>query len=556
VNAVLTAKGLSAGHADRVIFSGADLVVSPAKVIGLVGANGAGKSTLLRMLAGLDEGARDAGSVSLNPATATVGYLPQEPERRAGESVLAFIGRRTGVVGAAAELDAATAALEAGEAGADDAYAEAFDRWMNLGGADLEERTAKVAASLGLTGLLGGRGRLEAPMTSLSGGQAARANLASLLLSRYDIFLLDEPTNDLDIDGLAILEDFVVKLRAGTVLVSHDRAFLERTVDQVLELDLAQQSVHLYSGGYLAYLEERAIAQQHARDAYEKYADQRAALGDRMRMQSGWADKGVRQARAKAPDKDKHRLSAQVNRTEKLASKIKITERMLDRLEVVDEPRKEWELRMTIAAAPRSGTVAARLSDAVVSFDGFVLGPVSLQVNWADRVAITGPNGAGKSTLIGALLGRVPLSSGSASLGSGVSVGEVDQARSLFDGPAPLLETFAARVPGQVPEETRTLLAKFGLKGDHVHRSASSLSPGERTRAALALLQARGVNLLVLDEPTNHLDLPAIEQLESALDGYPGTFLLVTHDRRMLESVSVTRRLVVSDGQVSEVDVA
>jgi ATPase subunit of ABC transporter with duplicated ATPase domains len=555
VNAVLTAKGLSAGHADLVIFSGADLVVSPGKVTGLVGANGAGKSTLLRMLAGLDEGARDAGSVSLNPATATVGYLPQEPERRAGESVLAFIGRRTGVVGAAAELDAATAALEATDlegdaAGAGDAYALAFDRWMNLGGADLEERTAKVAASLGLAV------RLEAPMTALSGGQAARANLASLLLSRYDIFLLDEPTNDLDIDGLAILEDFVVKLRAGTVLVSHDRAFLERTVDQVLELDQAQRSVRLYSGGYLAYLEERAIAQQHARDAYEKYADQRAALGDRMRMQSGWADKGVRQARAKAPDKDKHRLSAQVNRTEKLASKIKITERMLDRLEVVDEPRKEWELRMTIAAAPRSGTVAAALRDAVVSFDGFVLGPVNLQVNWADRVAITGPNGAGKSTLIGALLGRVPLSSGSASLGSGVSVGEVDQARSLFEGPLPLLDAFAARVPGQAPEETRTLLAKFGLKGDHVLRSASSLSPGERTRAALALLQARGVNLLVLDEPTNHLDLPAIEQLESALDGYPGTFLLVTHDRRMLESVSVTRRLVVSHGQVSEVDVA
>jgi ATPase subunit of ABC transporter with duplicated ATPase domains len=550
VNAVLTARGLSAGHADRVIFSGADLVVPPGTVIGLVGANGAGKSTLLRMLAGLDDGAREAGSVSLNPATATVGYLPQEPERRPGESVLAFIERRTGVTGAAADLDAATAALEAGQAGADDAYAAAFEQWMNLGGADLEERTAKVAASLGLAV------RLDAPMTALSGGQAARANLASLLLSRYDIFLLDEPTNDLDTDGLAILEEFVTKLRAGTVLVSHDRAFLERTVDQVLELDLAQQSVRLYSGGYLAYLEERAIAQQHARDGYEKYADKKAALTDRMRTQSSWADRGVRQARAKAPDKDKHRLSAQVNRTEKLASKIKITERMIDRLEVVDEPRKEWELRMTIAAAPRSGTVAASLRDAVVSFGGFTLGPVNLQVSWADRIAVTGPNGAGKSTLIGALLGRVPLASGSASLGSGISVGEVDQARSLFGGPVPLLEAFAAQVPGQVPEENRTLLAKFGLRAGHVLRPAASLSPGERTRAALALLQARGVNLLVLDEPTNHLDLPAIEQLESALDEYPGTFLLVTHDRRMLESVSVTRRLVVSDGQAVEVDVA
>jgi ATPase subunit of ABC transporter with duplicated ATPase domains len=415
VNAVLTAKGLSAGHADRVIFSGVDLVVPPGTVIGLVGANGAGKSTLLRMLAGRDDAARDAGSVSLNPPTATVGYLPQEPERRPGEGVLAFIERRTGVAGAAAELDAATAALEAGDAGADDAYAAAFDRWMHLGGADLQERTAKVVASLGLAV------RLEAPMTSLSGGQAARANLASLLLSRYDIFLLDEPTNDLDIEGLAILEDFVAKLRAGTVLVSHDRAFLERTVDQVLELDLAQQSVRLYGGGYLAYLEERATGRQHARDDYEKYADKRADLAGRLRTQSGWADRGVRQARAKAPDKDKHRLSAQVNRTEKLASKIKITERMLERLEVVAEPRKEWELRMTIAAAPRSGTVAATLRDAVVALPGFTLGPVNLQLNWADRVAVTGPNGAGKSTLIGALLGRVPLASGSAALGSGIS---------------------------------------------------------------------------------------------------------------------------------------
>src|ERR1700678_4304923 len=545
MSAILTAKGLAAGHADRLLFSGLDLVIAPGEITGLVGANGAGKSTLLRILAGLVP--PDQGEVGLSPPAATVGYLSQEPERRPGESINGFIARRTGVARAQQDLDEATALLVEGKPGADDAYATALERWLALGGADLEERAAAVFTTLGLPAGAGGEA-----MTSLSGGQAARVNLASLLLSRYDVFLLDEPTNDLDLAGLEILEGFVRGLRAGTVLVSHDRAFLERTVHRILELDLAQQQVRLYGGGYLAYLQERQIAREHAREAYEKYADQKGALSDRMRMQSGWADKGVRQARAKAPDKDKHRLSAQVNRTEKLASKIKITERMLDRLEVVDEPRKEWELRMTIAAAPRSGTVAAALRDAVVSFDDFTLGPVNLQVNWADRVAITGPNGAGKSTLIGALLGRVPLSSGSVSLGSGVSVGEVDQARSLFNGPAPLLEAFAARVPGQAPEETRTLLAKFGLRGDHVLRSASSLSPGERTRAALALLQARGVNLLVLDEPTNHLDLPAIEQLESALDGYPGTFLLVTHDRRMLESVSVTRRFAVANGHVTE----
>jgi ATPase subunit of ABC transporter with duplicated ATPase domains len=545
MSAILTARGLAAGHADRLLFSGLDLVIAPGEITGLVGANGAGKSTLLRILAGLVP--PDQGEVGLSPPAATVGYLAQEPERRPGESTGGFIARRTGVARAEQDLDEATALLVQQKPGSDDAYATALERWLALGGADLEERAAAVFTTLGLPGDAG-----REAMTSLSGGQAARVNLASLLLSRYDIFLLDEPTNDLDIAGLEILEGFVRGLRAGTVLVSHDRAFLERTVGRVLELDLAQQQVRLFGGGYLGYLQERQIAREHAREAYEKYADKKAALGDRMRMQSGWADKGVRQARAKAPDKDKHRLSAQVNRTEKLASKIKITERMLDRLEVVDEPRKEWQLNMEIAAAPRSGTVAATLRDAVVERGGFRLGPVSLQVNWADRIAITGPNGSGKSTLIGALLGRLPLVSGHASLGSGIGVGEVDQARSLFGGEVPLLEAFSAQVPSLLPADIRTLLAKYGLVAGHVLRPAGSLSPGERTRAALALLQARGVNLLVLDEPTNHLDLPAIEQLEAALETYPGTFLLVTHDRRMLEAVTVTRRIAVAHGHVTE----
>src|SRR6202451_2904743 len=296
MSAILTAKGLAAGHAGRLLFSGLDLVIAPGEITGLVGANGAGKSTLLRMLAGLEP--PDEGEVGLSPPAATVGYLSQEPERRPGESINGFIARRTGVDRAQQDLDEATALLVEEKPGADDAYATALERWLALGGADLEERAAAVFATLGLPADAG-----REAMTSLSGGQAARVNLASLLLSRYDVFLLDEPTNDLDIAGLEILEGFVRGLRAGTVLVSHDRAFLERTVHRVLELDLAQQQVRLYGGGYLAYLEEREIGRQAARDAYEKYADQKAALGMRMRMQSGWADKGVGHARGQGADK-------------------------------------------------------------------------------------------------------------------------------------------------------------------------------------------------------------------------------------------------------------
>ncbi|MBZ6109543.1 MULTISPECIES: ABC-F family ATP-binding cassette domain-containing protein [Streptomyces] len=544
MTATLVAKNLAAGHGDRSLFTGLDLVVAPGDVIGLVGANGAGKSTLLRLLAGLT--APEQGDLRLSPPTATVGHLPQEPDRRPGESVRAFLARRTGVTEAQRAMDDATQALVDGAPGADDAYATSLERWLALGGADLDERAEEVAGSLGLA--VGP----DQPMTSLSGGQAARASLASLLLSRYDVFLLDEPTNDLDLDGLERLEHFVTGLRAGTVVVSHDREFLTRTVTKVLELDLAQRQINLYGGGYDAYLEERAVARRHARDEYEEYADKRAALQDRAQTQRSWMDKGVKNARRKAGDNDKIGRKFRSEASEKQAAKARQTQRMIERLETVEEPRKEWELRMEIASAPRSGAVVATLRDAEVRRGDFTLGPVSLQIDWADRVAVTGANGAGKSTLLGALLGRVPLDAGHAALGSGVLLGEVDQARKLFHGPEALLDAFRAAVPDTEPADVRTLLAKFALKADHVMRPASTLSPGERTRAALALLQGSGVNLLVLDEPTNHLDLPAIEQLESALEAYEGTLLLVTHDRRMLDAVDVTRRLEVTDGKVTE----
>jgi ATPase subunit of ABC transporter with duplicated ATPase domains len=545
VSATLVARGLAAGHGARVLFADLDLVVAPGDVVGLVGVNGAGKSTLLRTLAG--ELSPESGSIAVSPPSATLGYLPQEHERYAGETVLDALARRTGVASAQAALDDATERLTAGEDGADDAYGDALERWLGLGGADLEERAAEVVAEVapGVSP--------AALMTGLSGGQAARVGLASLLLSRYDLLLLDEPTNDLDLGGLDQLERFVAGSRAGIVVVSHDREFLARTVTRVVELDLAQQLVRVVDGGYEAYLAEREVARRHAREEYEEYADTKAGLEARARMQRNWMAKGVRDSIKKSSDGDKHIKAKNRASSEKQAAKAKQTDRRIERLDVVEEPRKEWELRMEIAAAPRAGAVLATLRGAVVRRGGFVLGPLDLQVDWGDRVAITGANGSGKSTLLAALLGRVPLDEGSAALGPAVQIGEIDQARGLFFGEEQLLDAFGAEVPDWPTSEVRTLLAKFGLTAEHVLRPAGTLSPGERTRAALALLQARGVNVLVLDEPTNHLDLPAIEQLERALGEYEGTLLLVTHDRRMLDAVHTTRRLAVSGGQVVEV---
>ncbi len=541
----MVARDLAAGFGARSLFAGLDLVVAPGDVVGVVGANGAGKSTLLRLLAGV--GAPEHGPVTTAPATATVGYLAPEPERRPGAPLRGFLARRPGVAAATAALEATTDALTAGEPGADDAYAVALDRWLSLGGADLDERVAAVLAGVGLDV------DPQVPVTTLSGGQAARAGLASLLLARFDVFALDEPTNDLDLAGLDLLEQFVSSQRAGVVLVSHDREFLARTVTEVVELDLAQHRIAYYDGGYQAYLDEREIARRHAREAYEQYSDRRSALNDRARMQRNWLEHGVRNARRKAgKDPDKVTRKFRQENTEKQAAKARQTERMIERLEVVEEPRKEWDLRLDFAVAPRAGAVVAQLQQATVRRGRFTLGPVDLQVDWADRIAITGPNGGGKSTLLAALLGELPLDAGGQFLGPAVVVGEIDQARAAL-APDDTLPVAVGRVlPDWNDADVRTLLAKFGLRADHVARPVASLSPGERTRAALALLQGRGTNLLVLDEPTNHLDLPAIEQLEEALEEFPGTVLLVTHDRRMLDSVRTTRRIEVAAGVVSE----
>jgi ATPase subunit of ABC transporter with duplicated ATPase domains len=545
MSADLVAKNLAGGHAHRTLFESLDLTVAPGDVVGVVGANGAGKSTLLRILAGdLDP---LTGVVSTAPRDAFVGWLPQEHERVAGETVGHYVARRTGAAAASAAMEQAATALGAGDhtRAAEDAYAHRLDHWQASGAPDLDERLPPMLADLGLDV------DPRALMTSLSGGQAARAALAALLLSRFDIVLLDEPTNDLDLAGLDRLEGFVGGLRAGVVLVSHDREFLSRVVTRVVELDLAQRRVAVYDGGYDAFLDERAVARKHAREAYEEFADKKADLVGRARIQREWSSQGVRNAIKKAPDNDKIRRKAQVESSEKQAQKVRQMESRIARLGEVEEPRKEWALRFTIGSAPRSSSVVATLDEATASLGRFTFGPASLQVSAGDRIGVTGPNGAGKTTLLRLLVGRLAPDSGRASLGTSVAVGEIDQARTGLAEDLPLGDAFETAVPQMAPADVRTLLAKFGLKAEQVTSRVDRLSPGERTRAAMALLQARGVNLLVLDEPTNHLDLPAIEQLEEALESYDGSLLLVSHDRRLLDSVRLDQRWHVQDGRVT-----
>jgi ATPase subunit of ABC transporter with duplicated ATPase domains len=513
----LAAAGVTKSHGAQVVLADVDVVVPPASRIGLVGPNGAGKSTLLRLLAGLE--APDRGVVRRLPPSLAVGHLPQERDPLPGETLLAYLARRTGVAAAAARMDD-LAELLAAEPELAVEHHEALDVFLARGGADLEARAAATLAELGFAA------GLDRPLAGLSGGEAARAALTAILLSRFDVLLLDEPTNDLDFAGLARLESFLAAYDGSAVIVSHDRAFLDRTVTRIVELDEWTHGATEYAGGWSEYEAVRAARRARHYERWESYTGEKERIAEQVRRMQQWEERGYGQGRKKKKSKDVKKAYA----------------KKLGNLERVEKPYEPWQLRLGLAPAARSGDVVVRLERAEIARGTFRLGPLDLEVRWGERVALAGPNGSGKTTLLDALLGRLPLAAGTRWAGPGVVLGELEQRRETFSGVEPLLDAFV-RESDLPSEEARTLLAKFELGADDVLRAAASLSPGERTRAVLALLSARGVNCLVLDEPTNHLDVEAIEELERALGGYAGTVLLVTHDRLFLERFGAKRTI-------------
>jgi ATPase subunit of ABC transporter with duplicated ATPase domains len=575
VSAVLAARKLSVVLGGQLVLDQIDLVVDEGSRIGILGRNGAGKSTLLRVLAGLEEPTE--GAVEVSPPRLTVGYLPQEPDDLPGESVAAFLHRRTGLAAAEAEMESTLAAarehpdpLELA------AYDDALARFLALGGDDHEARAPRVLAEVGLP-----PDRVfDLPAASLSGGERVKLGLAAILLARFDVLLLDEPTNNLDFAGLDRLERFLVGERpagqpgggvsGGVVLVSHDRAFLSAATTQVAELDLVSHRLSEYGGGYDAYVEERRRRREQAYARYEEAQQERSRLEASSRRRKEWS---VSRRGIRVTDNDKALAGRRKERATSAASGSKALERRIERLGTLEKPWEGWELRMSLKAARRSGDVVATLAGARVRLGDFQFGPVDLELSWQDRLAVTGPNGAGKTTLLRLLTGELPADAGQARLGAGVVVGYLGQNRDPVpppgpaarprpgdpappagDGAASLLDR-VRREADLTPEQARSLLAKFDLGAEHAGRAEAELSPGERSRASLAILMARGTNLLILDEPTNHLDLDAVEELETALAGFDGTLLVVTHDRRMLSSLRVTRRLEVTDGQVRELPV-
>ena len=518
--------GVARYHGADPVLEHVNLTLGPRSKVGVVGPNGIGKSTLLRIIAGLE--APDAGSVHRAPPDLTAGYLPQEADARTDETLLAYLNRRTGIAAAEEELQRNAASLALDETAAD-AYTAALERFLALGGGDLVQRARAVCGALALPVELG------RPLEALSGGEQARAALAAVLLSRFDVLLLDEPTNDLDFDGLERLERFLHAYGGALVVVSHDRAFLDRTVTRIAEIEPRGHRLREWAGGWSAYAEARSEARDAAYAALaEAQAEQRRLTELLSRRRTEARQGGATLATASG--------GADRRGTNALTSKVQQAKRRLERLHLPEKPFELWELRLELrAGAPAPGTVV-RLHGAVAERGAFRLGPLDLDVEPGERLAVTGRNGSGKSTLLAMLLGDLPLVAGARTIGRRTVPGAIGQDRFVYASSAPLLDVFGKRT-GLAHVDGRTLLAKFGLGAHHVRRPCQTLSPGERTRAHLAELQANGVNLLVLDEPTNHLDLEAIEQLEAALAGYDGAAIVVSHDRQFLETIRPTREV-------------
>lgn len=523
---------VAASFGARPLFAHLDLTVAPGDVVALVGPNGSGKSTLLRMIAG--EHPTEAGDIRTAPAFATIGYLPQSvPD---GEETIAdYVRRRTGVAAATVRYEAATAALAAGEPGADDEFADALERWLALGGADLDARLGEVLARVGLAA------DPEQRLGQLSGGQAARASLVSVLLSSFDVLLLDEPTNNLDADGIAMLTNFVRGCQVPVLIASHDRAFMDAVVTRVCELDLAQQKINHYTGTWSQYREAKVVARRQQIEAHDEFQAQQAALEQFARRQEGYAGKARAAAHKEAHDPHHHGkidwtiVEAGAKKQEQRAARAR---RAAKRLDEPDDLRKEWQLRYSIAQAPAPADVVLTLDDVVAAAGEFAVGPVSTHVTVGQRVALLGANGSGKTTLLRAVLAETA-EQGRISWGARTSLGLLDQDRSVISGSGQLLDVVMAAIGTDDAVETRTLLAKFGVGAEHVLRPCDTLSLGERTRTAMAVLQAHAVNVLILDEPTNHADLEAIEQLQLALEEFGGAIIVVTHDHALLDALAV-----------------
>lgn len=517
-------------YGNKILYKNGSFQINPGEKIGLVGPNGAGKSTIFRIIVG-EEGV-DGGTISKSDKT-VIGYFSQNIEEMGGKTALQEVISSAGKI---SELQKEIARLEARLSAPDlgedemvkvlEQYGDMQADFERLGGYDLESRAQEILTGLGI-----GPDDYNRPTESFSGGWKMRIALAKILLLNPDVLLMDEPTNHLDLESIVWLEEWLRQFKGSILMTSHDREFMNRLVHKIVEV--AFQTITVYSGNYDYYEKEKAIRMEQLIAAAKRQEDMLAKEEEFIA-----------------------RFAARASHAAQVQSRVKKLEK-IDRIEI---PTEEKAIQFEWPVPPRGG-------DEVVKFENLtkiwktdegkeklVFSKANGLIKRLDRVAVVGVNGAGKSTLLKIISGQTQASEGNMQLGASIELGYFSQnSLDVLDPNSTIVEEVHSHLPTAGMGQIRTLLGAFKFSGEEADKKISVLSGGEKSRVVLACILARPVNLLVLDEPTNHLDIVSREVLLDAVKNFPGTVIIVSHDRYFLREIT-TRVFEVDKNKVSIYD--
>jgi len=502
---MITLKNISKSFNEKIVFKGVNLSIFEGEVIALVGPNGSGKSTLLKIIAKIIQPDSEKIETLLD---LKIAYFPQEiPLEYQNISVKDF-----------------------------------FAKEFNLNPEKVYGFIADLFGKLELP-----KEKLNSVIKNLSGGEKSKLMLISIMKSQANIFLLDEPTNNLDLRGLIMLENFINSSSCGFLIVSHDRKFLEKLAVGIIEINENTHNVEIYSCGYSNYLKTRKNKEKKEIEKYEDYIKEKRRLEETARNRKQEAQK--MQKGSKTPrDKDKYIIAFKKDRSKKITSQASQIELRIKKMEIIKKPEYHLPLNLEFNFSERSGDLVFSIENARGGQDDFNLGPINIEINYKDRIVIIGPNGGGKSTFLKILTRDKTTKQGTVRIGSRVNIGYLPQ-ELIFNDQDNLLNYFLNNTDIQ-QSNARKILARFGFFEEDVKILVKDLSPGERSRLILATLMTKEVNCLILDEPTNHLDPEALDRLETALKIFQGTIIIVSHDRYFIDQIRITKTCLMENGKL------
>ena len=519
--ALLTAHHITKTFATRLLFEDVSFEVNPRDRVGLIGVNGSGKTTLFRILAGLEP--HDSGSVMLGRDT-RIGVMEQSVANISLTLYQSTLEAFNGLIRMEIELENINHALSRPGLAEDEAMALAsrqqalYSRYEAQDGLTYKSRTRSMLLGLGFS-----EGELEQPLETMSGGQRNKAQLARLLLSDVNLLLLDEPTNHFDLDSIAFLESFLSSYSGAFIVISHDRYFLDRVTNRTLEL--ANERLHATGGNYTRHMELKSDEQELVRRRYMSAQKEIRRISGIVEQQRRWG---------------------QAHNFVTATAKLKQIERI--RADLVEPEREAENIRFRFKAKQGGGNDVLVCENLSKAYAQPLFSELSLHVRKGERVFLLGPNGCGKTTLLKLIMGLEPADAGEIHIGTKVFPGYYEQHMASLEENTTALEAVWAHFPKLNTTQIRTAMAAFLFKGDDIEKNVQMLSGGERARIQLLKLMLAGENLLLLDEPTNHLDIPSREALESALESYDGTMLIVTHDRYLVNRLADRIVLMQKDG--------